>query len=190
MAQTITISPANVVSKQSTTFTFDNAFLNLNTTGTYIWSWGDGSYNTTTATNVASHTYWENGVYVVAVSVSTPLDYGSDWNVSSDWGSEYLGTFVSSVMVSSDPLVSNVFDVSSAALGMFVIVVFISAAVTIVSVIMMLRYSETIDPKLIVLTVITVVVIDVFICVAILILDGVQNAIVITRFLMFFASHF
>jgi hypothetical protein len=49
---------------------------------------------------------------------------------------------------------------------------------------MMLRSREEIDPKIIITTLVAVIVIDVFICVAILILDGVNNAMATTNLIL------
>ena len=85
-AQTVTTSPTSITAKQEATFTFTvNGFINQSTPGTYVWSWGDLTTNTTTTANSATHTYSREGTYTLNILATIPLDFGADWDVSNDW---------------------------------------------------------------------------------------------------------
>jgi len=97
-AQTITTTPTNVTAKQYTTYTFNDGFLQLNTTGTYQWSWGDNTSNTTTTTPQANHAYNREGTYTITITITATIDPGENWNASTDW-QQYIGTYTNQINV-------------------------------------------------------------------------------------------
>jgi hypothetical protein len=97
-AQTITTNPQEVTAKQYTTYTFNDAFLQLNTTGTYLWNWGDNTDNTTTTTPQANHAYNREGTYTITIDVTATIDLGDNWNTSTNW-QQYIGTYTNQVII-------------------------------------------------------------------------------------------
>jgi len=101
LAQSNTVKPTTVTLGQSTTFVFNNSFLNLTgLTSNYSWNFGDSSAVNSTATPTISYTYNTTGLYVIAVNVTGLPNFGSNWNVSSDW-TQNLGSYSTTILVSS-----------------------------------------------------------------------------------------
>ena len=87
-------------------------------------------------------------------------------------------------------IVTNTFIASLGALGMFAVVPIISSAGLIITIVMMMRSGEEIDPKIITAGVILVIAVNIFAVVGILIINGVNTAMPATQFLhdYFFVS--
>ncbi|MFH1823200.1 MAG: PKD domain-containing protein [archaeon] len=90
--------PNVVIPGQLTEFTVIASSPKGNNLVSYKWNWGDGSSDTTTATNKASHTYSSPGTYVITVSVkdSEDLTGAQGFQITAGVSKEYLINLVNS----------------------------------------------------------------------------------------------
>ena len=90
---TVTEGAAGESSFFSFTGTFDTGPYSVG----YVWTWGDGTADTTTTTPTTSHVYTTPGVYAVTLNIYGSLLPGG-WDVAPEWDTTF-GTYYATVTV-------------------------------------------------------------------------------------------
>lgn len=90
----ITVTPA--APNMPTNFIFTETFITGPYTLGYVWSWGDGTTDTT-STPTTSHTYTAPGTYSVTLTVYGTLEVGG-WDVAPVWDTTY-GTYYATATI-------------------------------------------------------------------------------------------
>jgi hypothetical protein len=103
-----------------------------------------------------------------------------DWNIGPGWNGPDIDT--PTPIPSATPLnvVTNIWSTSLASLAMFAVVPIISSAALIMSIVLLFRSGEEVDPKIIVAGITLVIVVNIFAVVGILIINGVNSAMPIS----------
>lgn len=167
----------NPTSSPTYTLTLNNVF-DGSAQGTYVYS------NTTTVTLTGQCNV--NGVNQTSPTLTMNQDYFV-YALNSLVLTNVIPT-PSGNIPTQLPIITAIFLATLSGLAMFAVVPIISVAGLIITVVLMTKNGEEIDPKIIVAGVVLVIAVNIFAVVGILIINGVNNAMPATQFLLWFAN--